>query len=156
MMLRLFHPTGALTLEKRGTRKQEGPRSGLGHLDPRPGMVLGVPAHLAAGQAGGTAAPVPGRMSTSPGGWGHGSGIPGRSAPLRPETGGKTMGEAAGLCAPKTTAQEPVGRRAPQPLPEMQGAPPPSPPSSHLLSKLSPGSPALTPCPPPSQTAGVH
>lgn len=105
-MLRLFHPTAALTLEKRGTRKQEGPRSGPGHLDPGPGMALGVPAHLATGQAGGAAAPVPGRMSTSPGGWGHGSGTPGHFAPLRPETGGKTMGEAAGLCAPKTTAQE--------------------------------------------------
>lgn len=79
--------------------------------------------------------------STSPGGWGHGSRTPGHSAALRPETGG---GEGdGGLLA--SVPPRPLPRRAPQPLPEMENFPLPPPPSSHLLSKLSPGSPALTP-----------
>ena len=77
--------------------------------------------------------------SSSSGGQGCSSSTPGCSVPLHPETGGKTTGEAAGLCAPMTTAREPVGMRAPQPLLEMQGTPPPSPPNSHLLSKRCPG-----------------
>ena len=142
-MLCVFHPTGAPTLEKKGTRKRKGPRSG---------QVIWTP-----GQAWCWASPptwplaklpvVPGWRrcpcapgdSTSSGGQGCSSSTPRCSVPLHPETGGKTTGEAAGLCAPMTTAREPVGMRAPQPLPEMQGTPPPSPPNSHLLSKRCPG-----------------
>ena len=145
-MPHVFHPTRALTLGKRGTETRGGPHSG-----PRPGMVLGVPAHLVTGQARVSPPRAPGDWVPSSGEWGRGSSTPGLSVLLLPETGRKMRGRLPASVPPRPLPGSPWA-----PPGNAEEAPPFSPPDSHLVSKRSPGAPALTPCPPPTEVVWLQ